>query len=255
MKKKWYLSIAALSLLMTLQEDTARAAIIINDENINKYDLSPAETEDILRERLMIKLNKAKQEFDKLGIASLHQALIDQLPKTEIKKAECESDTVFRWMFFKNNGMPVEKNVIWEGKGSLVGYEFSIENDRKRYIFFVPLFGENIALKEIETVIMTACPPPVEKYVDPPVLREVVRTIPGPTVYVAKEVVKYVPTKEFPWPPPTPSTSAKIPSEFLLNYGTATLLKDIAKKLERAFNETGYSDISYHLVPDGFALI
>jgi len=62
--------------------------------------------------------------------------------------------------------------------------------------------------------------------------------------------------KEFPWPPPTPSASANIPSKFLLNHDRSTAtLKDVAKKLETAFSETGYSDISYHPVPDGFALI
>ncbi|GAK55864.1 hypothetical protein U27_02825 [Candidatus Vecturithrix granuli] len=64
-----------------------------------------------------------------------------------------------------------------------------------------------------------------------------------------------MPIPEFPWPPPQPSASVKVPSEFLLNSETSTLLQEVAERLERAFEQAGYGEYSYYQVPDGFALI
>lgn len=60
---------------------------------------------------------------------------------------------------------------------------------------------------------------------------------------------------EFPWPPPQPSASAKVPSEFLLNAETPTSLHEVAERLERAFQQAGYGEYSYYQAPDGFALV
>lgn len=60
---------------------------------------------------------------------------------------------------------------------------------------------------------------------------------------------------EFPWPPPQPSASAKIPSEFLLNSEEPTSLHEVAERLERAFEQAGYGEYSYYRTPDGFALV
>ncbi|MCI5195099.1 MAG: ankyrin repeat domain-containing protein [Candidatus Electrothrix sp. AW5] len=56
----------------------------------------------------------------------------------------------------------------------------------------------------------------------------------------------------FPWPPPKSSAFAKIPSEFL---NAKKTLKDVANKLETAFDQNGYFQKKYYRVPDGFALV
>ena len=59
---------------------------------------------------------------------------------------------------------------------------------------------------------------------------------------------------QLPWPLPKASASAvvKIP---LKSSPQSTLLKDIAKRLEDAFNLAGYSDRTYYQIPKGFALV
>lgn len=58
---------------------------------------------------------------------------------------------------------------------------------------------------------------------------------------------------EFPWPVPKPSTRIDIFESFLP--ATATVqLKDVANKIERAFDAVGYVERSYYRVPKGFAL-
>ncbi|CAK8712507.1 hypothetical protein GKODMF_04090 [Candidatus Electrothrix gigas] len=61
----------------------------------------------------------------------------------------------------------------------------------------------------------------------------------------------------FPFPPPNASAFAKIPSTFLLNPESEqqTSLQNAAKKLEAAFDKTGYSQKKYYQVPNGFALV
>jgi hypothetical protein len=58
---------------------------------------------------------------------------------------------------------------------------------------------------------------------------------------------------KFPWPPPEASASAKIPSEFLVEDSAS--LKDVATRIEKAFNQAGYGEKSFYRVPDGFAMI
>ena len=59
----------------------------------------------------------------------------------------------------------------------------------------------------------------------------------------------------FPWPPPKASAYVIIPREFLVKTGTRTLLEDIALKIEKALDTTGYAERSYYYVPKGFALV
>jgi hypothetical protein len=59
----------------------------------------------------------------------------------------------------------------------------------------------------------------------------------------------------FPWPPPKASAFEKL-SNTLLKTGTQkTLLLNVAKRLETAFDHAGYGERSYHAVPNGFALV
>ena len=58
----------------------------------------------------------------------------------------------------------------------------------------------------------------------------------------------------FPWPPPRYSAFATIVREWIAD-GPAPTLGSVAKRLEAAFDRTGYGERSYYWVPGGFALV
>lgn len=60
--------------------------------------------------------------------------------------------------------------------------------------------------------------------------------------------------RAFPWPPPQASAFAVIPQN-LLSAKTETKLKDVAQRLERAFDAGGYAERSYYSIPGGFAVV
>ena len=62
-------------------------------------------------------------------------------------------------------------------------------------------------------------------------------------------------TGNFPWPPPHPSAYSRIPSPLLPNPNNKNYLKNVAQKLEAAFDQAGYSQKRYYQIPDGFALV
>lgn len=60
---------------------------------------------------------------------------------------------------------------------------------------------------------------------------------------------------QFPWPPPHPSAYSVIPSRLLPSLTNKNHLKNVAEKLETAFDQAGYSQRKYYQVPEGFALV
>ncbi len=71
-------------------------------------------------------------------------------------------------------------------------------------------------------------------------------------------IISYAPAHnipQLPWPPPHPSAYSVIPSGLLPNLINQNHLKNVAKKLEAAFDEAGYSQKKYYQVSDGFALV
>ncbi|CAK8713706.1 hypothetical protein KKHLCK_02760 [Candidatus Electrothrix laxa] len=88
--------------------------------------------------------------------------------------------------------------------------------------------------------------------------RPIIRTY-SPVIRSSSPVVRtYSPAHnipQFPWPPPHPSAYSVIPSRLLPNLTNQNHLKDVAKKLEAAFDQAGYSQKKYYQVSDGFALI
>jgi hypothetical protein len=60
---------------------------------------------------------------------------------------------------------------------------------------------------------------------------------------------------QFPWPPPHPSAYSVIPSRLLPSLTNKNHLKNVAEKLETAFDQAGYSQKKYYQVPEGFALV
>ena len=61
----------------------------------------------------------------------------------------------------------------------------------------------------------------------------------------------------FPWPPPKASAFDIIPPKLLTkeNKDGKTTLKDIGTKLSNALSDTGYTEITWYEVPNGFALV
>ncbi len=59
---------------------------------------------------------------------------------------------------------------------------------------------------------------------------------------------------EFPWPPRA-SAFTKIPPKYLPATEERPQLKDVANRLEAAFNKAGYGQVGYYSVPSGFALV
>ena len=60
---------------------------------------------------------------------------------------------------------------------------------------------------------------------------------------------------EFPWPPPLASAVATVPRSLIENAGSTTRLADVAARLEGAFYQAGYGEMSWYRVPEGFAII
>jgi hypothetical protein len=120
------------------------------------------------------------------GMPELYTPLMEQFPYAQIDTVEYQPGETFHWMLFRPNGVgqvKAAKNLIWGGKAAIIGYEFFIDVDGKRYIFGVPLFAGNLALKEVIHIVAKTVPRPeriVEKIVE----------VPGPERILEKTVEK-----------------------------------------------------------------
>ena len=120
------------------------------------------------------------------GMPELYTPLMEQFPYAQIDTVEYQPGETFHWMLFRPNGVGSVKaahNITWGGKASLSGYEFFIDVGDKRYIFGVPLFAGNLALKDViqigpERIVKVPGP---ERVVEVPALERIVE-IPGPSV-------------------------------------------------------------------------
>lgn len=59
----------------------------------------------------------------------------------------------------------------------------------------------------------------------------------------------------FPWPPPAASAKMVLPAELLHRPNKRETLRDVARRLETAFDKAGYGELSYYAVPKGFAIV
>jgi len=76
-----------------------------------------------------------------------------------------------------------------------------------------------------------------------------------PAVQKIREAAARTALPKFPWPPPTPSTTAKIPRELMELASAKTTFAEVSGHLEHALDEAGYGELSYYWVPNGFALV
>jgi hypothetical protein len=58
----------------------------------------------------------------------------------------------------------------------------------------------------------------------------------------------------FPWPPSRPSAFAKIPRKLFVKGDAQIKLRDVADRLENAFQQAGYGEKTWYAVPGGLAL-
>lgn len=59
----------------------------------------------------------------------------------------------------------------------------------------------------------------------------------------------------FPWPPPKASAFYRIPNKLILGGKNSIKMKGTALKIENALHNTGYSELAYYYIPNGFAVV
>ena len=208
---------AALLAALTAPAGAVQAANVLR--TVGRHPVSaPLATVEDLRAMMRSMGNDIQDGMSRAGNAGLFPlvqahiannpgqiAIVDYLPGQQID-----------WMLFRQNGrgrVKVARDVTWGGSAPLSVFEFAVDKDGRRYTFAVPLQCGNLALKEsgpapVQVIQQQApvvqqvpvpgptvyVPKEVIKYVDRPVVREVVRQVPvpGPTVYVDRPVVKEV---------------------------------------------------------------
>ncbi|MGX9727736.1 MAG: IMCp domain-containing protein [Candidatus Electronema sp. VV] len=222
MKKKILLS-AALLAALAAPAGVVQAANVLR--TVGRHPVSaPLATVEDLRAMMRSMGNDIQDGMSRAGNAGLFplvQAHIANNP-SQIAIVAYQPGQQIDWMLFRQNGrgrVKVARDVTWGGSSPLSVFEFSVDANGQHYTFAVPLQCGNLALKESypapvqvvqqqapviqykEVVRQVPVPGPtvyvpkeVIKYVDRPMVREVVRqvSVPGPTVYVPKEVIKYV---------------------------------------------------------------
>lgn len=74
-----------------------------------------------------------------------------------------------------------------------------------------------------------------------------------PTPAPVPRIPKY---RKFPWPPPRASAIIEIPPEFFERPNVSVVyLNDIINKLKQALDVGGYSEKSFYIAPEGFAVV
>lgn len=223
MKKKVLLT-AALLAALAAPTGSVQAANVLS--TVGRHPVAaPLATVEDLRIMMQQMGGDIQDGMNRAGNAELFplvQAHIANYPNSQIAMVDYLPGQQIDWMLFRQNGrgrVKVARDVTWGGSSPLSVFEFSIDKNGQRYTFAVPLQCGNLALKETyptpmqqqmqlapaiqvkEVVRQVPVPGPtvyvpqeVIKYVDRPVIREVVRQVPvpGPTVYVDRPVVREV---------------------------------------------------------------
>jgi hypothetical protein len=264
MKKKIVVSAAALALLAAPIGAVQAAGVL---RSIGEHPMSsPIATVDELKDMMRQRSGDIQAGMATAGHADLFPLVQDHIaryPQTQINVVEYQPGQHIDWMLFRSNGrgrVKVAQNITWGGNDPLTVFEFFINKNGQRYTFAVPLACGNLSLKEAgpqpcepvikEVVREVKVPGPtvyvpkeVVKYVDRPVVKEVKVPVPGPTVYVPKEVVKYVdrpvpgPTQYIDKPVikevkvPVPGPTVYVPKE-VVKYVDRPVVKEVVKEVQ-----------------------
>jgi hypothetical protein len=200
MNKKVLVSAAVLAAL-TASTGVVQASSILR--TVGTHPVSrPLATIDDLRAMMNEMSNDIQAGMAAAGNADLFplvQQHVAQYPQTQISIVDYLPGQQIDWMLFRRYGkgrVKVARDVTWGGNVPLSVFEFAIDKDGQRYTFAVPLQCGNLALKEFGPAPM----PIQEPIQQAPVIQEVIKEVPGPTVYVPKEVIRQV---QVPVPGPT----------------------------------------------------
>jgi len=102
--------------------------------------------------------------FAKAGYPYLYPAFMQQFPNAKIAAVKVPPGETFAWMLFKNkkNGrVVVLKDVTWGGKAPFDAYQFTIDEDGKRYVFLVPGVCGNVTLRSVAMIPSPTASAPV----------------------------------------------------------------------------------------------
>jgi hypothetical protein len=88
---------------------------------------------------------RAVLEKDNLG--SLTEQVTRTLSSGAVNETPINSGTTFEWMALRRAGQPdISRNLRWEGAKPLEGFQFTIDDLKETYTFFVPKICGNLAL-------------------------------------------------------------------------------------------------------------
>jgi hypothetical protein len=198
--------------LLVLSVCTAQAATTLTVIGRHPFYKPPLKSVDELRGMMQTQQDAIMEGLKKAGVPELYTPLMQQFPQAQVQEVEYQPGEAFHWMLFRPNGVGVVKaaqDIIWGGTSALSGYEFFIDINDKRYVFAVPLFCGNLALKEVVNIIVKNVPGPeriVEKIVE--------KTVPGPERIVevpGPERIVEVPGPERIVEVPGPERIVKVP--------------------------------------------
>ncbi|MCI5165593.1 MAG: hypothetical protein D3903_05740 [Candidatus Electrothrix sp. GM3_4] len=182
-KLKFLVQVTFLLLLSVCTAQATTTLTVIGRHPVYK---PPLKSVDDLRGMMQTQQAAIRQGLQAAGANELYAPLMQQFSQADIQHVEYQAGETFHWMLFRTNGVgrvKAAQDLRWGGKATLSAYEFFIDSGDKRYLFAVPLFCGNLALKEVLERIVTVPGPERE------VLERIVN-VPGPERIV--EVPKYV---------------------------------------------------------------
>ena len=207
--------LAQVTFLLLLSVCTAQAATTLTVIGRHPFYKPPLKSVDDLRSMMRTQQDAVMEGLQKAGVPELYTPLMQQFPQAQIQNVEYQPGETFHWMLFRPNGVgqvKAAKDLTWGGKAALSGYEFFIDAGGNRYIFAVPLFCGNIALKEVVNIVVQEVPGP-ERIVEVPGPERIVE-VPGPERVVevpGPERIVEVPGPERIVEVPGPERIVKVP--------------------------------------------
>ncbi|MCI5159081.1 MAG: hypothetical protein D3906_11740, partial [Candidatus Electrothrix sp. AUS1_2] len=148
--------IAQVFFLFLLSAGTVHATPTLAEIGRHPLYKPSVKTKEDLKAMMQTQQIAIMKGLKKAGVPEVYTPLMQQFPQANIQYVEYQPGTTFYWMLFRLNGagsVEIANNIKWDGKRALSGYEFFIDSGEKRYIFAVPLFGGNLAVKEVVQLV------------------------------------------------------------------------------------------------------
>jgi hypothetical protein len=103
----------------------------------------------------MLEARKADiaEGFVRAEAGDLYGSMMVQKDELELKDYQLQPGTKLHWMMFKSKStVYVVNDVLYDGKEAVPAYTFTVDNQRKRYTFVVPLICGNISLLKVDDI-------------------------------------------------------------------------------------------------------